>query len=57
LGSRSVDDHDARRTHVGASIIASWAGCSAIEVGGVRCPTFFGAGEQTGDSSAISYRL
>jgi hypothetical protein len=26
LGSRSVDDHDARSTRVGASIIASWAG-------------------------------
>lgn len=34
LGSRSVDDHDARRTRVGASIIASWAGWRAIDAGG-----------------------
>jgi hypothetical protein len=26
LGNRSVDDHDARRTRVEVSIIASWAG-------------------------------
>ena len=25
LGSRSVDDHDARRSRVGATIVASWA--------------------------------
>ena len=32
LGSRSVDDHDARRTRVGASIIASWAGWRSMQL-------------------------